>query len=294
MSSFFTLHEALSHPAGSCNEDAFGYALSGDTLDIWIIDGATSVADQEYLGLDISDPAWFAQSLSQAFQTHTAAHKAVPDIIRQNLAAVTAQFRQKTQNLAVPVYAQPLASLLWIRLLPVIQSGQRCVRAHLWSMGDSRVVIESAEGAVITFPDIIRGDVTSPQNLPDPAGIAANYGRSRTGVLLSHIERIRTRRVQQHSLPEIAALGFNPDSVLHARYHDILLPCGFNVLAMSDGFYRLVDEYALYDDNSLIGQASTKGLPGLYDTLRTHEQTQGHAHAIKKCDDATALLFRIG
>lgn len=287
MSDFFIVRDTISLPGKHCNEDAFGWKTSGNTLDLWVLDGATSVADEEFLGLEISDPAWFAQSVSQSLDQNVSGTTDPADAIRTAVENVTARYRAQIGTRDVPLYAYPLSALLWLRAQ---QSGD-AVRLSMWSMGDSRLLISPPAAPVSLFPKMTRGDVTAH---PSTTAQPVPEGRSRTGVLLSHVMEERRRREDKHTNPEAARLGFHPDSIKYAETRMIALDRGADILAMSDGFYRLVDEYYLYDDAALVEAARTKGLQPLYEELREHERTQSMEHAVKKSDDATAILIRIG
>lgn len=287
MSNFFVIRDAVSLPGKHCNEDAFGWAGSGDHFDLWVLDGATSVADEEFLGLEISDPAWFAQSVSQSLKERISGAVDPAAVIRDAVETVSAQYKALIGERDVPLYAYPLAALLWLRTR---QDGH-VTRLSMWSMGDSRLLISPPAGPVALFPAMTRGDVTAH---PSPSAQPVPAARSRTGVLLSHVMEERRRREEKHITPEAARLGFHPDSVKYAETRMIELDRGADILAMSDGFYRLVDEYRLYDDETLLQAARTEGLQPLYEELRAYERTQSMEHAVKKSDDATAVLIRIG
>lgn len=287
MGDFFVIRDTISLPGKHCNEDAFGWKISDDTLDLWVLDGATSVADEEFLGLEISDPAWFARSISQSLDHNISGTADPAVIIRTAVENVSARYKAQIGARHVPLYAYPLSALLWLRA----QQTEDAIRLSMWSMGDSRLLISPPAAPVSLFPEMTRGDVTVH---PSTTTQAAPEGRNRTGVLLSHAMEERHRREEKHTNPEAARLGFHPDSIKHAETRKIALDQGADILAMSDGFYRLVDEYHLYDDAALIQAARSKGLQPLYEELRAYERTQNMDHAVKKSDDATAILIRIG
>ena len=278
----FKISAQISAPGGVCNEDALGYRIGSDNLDVWIIDGATSVADEEYLKLEISDPAWLARSINDFFQNHASQTIAPPDLIRAATTDMAHRYHEQTALRAVPVYAWPVAALVWLR------AERRGAHTHisLWSMGDSRFLIQQGDQAPLLFPGVLRKDAS-----PLPGVAVAEEHRSRTGVLMSHVAYERTERERKHTEPQLARMGFHVDSVLHAEFQQTVLQGEFDILGVSDGFYRLVDEYHLYDDQSLMNTAKMQGLDFLYAQLRSHEQSQNRAHAIKKSDDATAILI---
>jgi hypothetical protein len=71
-------------------------------------------------------------------------------------------------------------------------------------------------------------------------------------------------------------------------------PAGTLVLAMTDGFYRLVSPYGRYSDAQLIEAVSAKGLGALLTELRAQEaspEDDARIGRFKTSDDATALLL---
>jgi len=61
---------------------------------------------------------------------------------------------------------------------------------------------------------------------------------------------------------------------------------------MTDGFYRLVDPYGLYDSAALARRCRSAGLAPLMDELRVFERARADAAlAVKSADDASALLW---
>ena len=68
------------------------------------------------------------------------------------------------------------------------------------------------------------------------------------------------------------------------------------VLLCTDGFYRLVDMYGLYDDDGLIRAALDGGLAALVGRLRGFEADaaeNARFGRFKTSDDAAALLLEI-
>jgi hypothetical protein len=71
---------------------------------------------------------------------------------------------------------------------------------------------------------------------------------------------------------------------------------GAHILLMSDGFYRLVSPYGVYDDRRLIEAAVSQGVGKLFTALRKLEADPSEDARIgrfKTSDDATALLIEV-
>lgn len=292
MSSFYDILEEISSGASvvpTHNEDVIGYKGTSQSLDLWVIDGATSIADGEYLGLPVSDPQWFAETMSDYFYKGSDSGATPPSIVSASVKEVASAYDRMTKNQEIPLSYKPLAAMLWLRATP--QGDQTTL--ELWSLGDCRVLIgQPGAPTPLLFPQLARGDI-SPHGAPSPVKSTQPEERSRTGVLLSHALLEKDIREAKHTNPKTARLGFHPDSILYATTHTTTVSALCSILAMSDGFYRLVDEYGLYNDEGLLQACCTRGLPPLLQELREYEGTRDLSQAVKKSDDASAILVHL-
>ena len=285
MAEAFTIIDKLSEAGGAGNEDAYGFHQQDDRLDVWIVDGATSIAEEEHLGLDISDPAWFAQSINAALGRYIDGGADPMEALREAIVVTGDDYARRVEGKKIPLYEKPLASLVWLR---AIAAAERTELRFL-AMGDSRFLI-AHKNFIELFPLQERGDVVS------VAEDNTDTARSRTGVLLSHLQGEKARREQYHTNPASGIVGMDARAVDYARRQVTTVNGPFDILAMSDGFYRLVDEYRLYEDGGLYRAAAEKGLPALYQQLRAHEDAaeQRGDPSVKRRDDATAIHIHHG
>jgi hypothetical protein len=278
----FEILASLSEPGSDGNEDAFGIYQRDNQLDMWVIDGATSLAEEEHLGQHISDPAWFANNMNDRLK-HDIAHGSSPQhAIASAVQQISAEYFRVLNGKIVPIHDRPVAALGWARMTA---HDNKKATIDFWSMGDCRFLVRYNGTETFLFPEYPRGDAAK------PAALQNDQARNRTGVLLSHIPGDRARREQYHIDPTRGILGFHAQSVEHARHSQLSIQGEFNLLAMSDGFYRLVDEYHLYDDVGLMSAAREQGIAALYQELRAHEikAEVRRDYAVKRRDDATAI-----
>ena len=90
--------------------------------------------------------------------------------------------------------------------------------------------------------------------------------------------------------------GVQTEAASHIVYQDAPAPAGTKVLAMTDGFYRLVSPYGRYTDEGLIDAVIARGLGPLMRELRDMEaspEDDAKIGRFKTSDDATALLLEI-
>ncbi|MFZ6747061.1 protein phosphatase 2C domain-containing protein [Undibacterium sp. JH2W] len=276
---------SLSTPASDKpNEDLACHFIHDDgTMDLLVFDGASSVAEQAYLGVDSGDAAWFVQQLAAALQQVSTPAMSQPDSVELALQTLHAHHQDLLQAAAIPAYAWPIAALSWLR----VQAGG--AHASLYALGDCKTFLLDAQDKVHDL---------------DP------YDNPQEGILKTAIEKLkqegldeqarwarllpmlRERRVAQNMSARPSILCLHPQGRFAAREYDIQLTAGDRLLLMTDGFYRLVDSYQLYEDESLMQACANRGLAAMMQELRAYEAGAASGMAVKKADDATiAILY---
>jgi hypothetical protein len=187
---------------------------------------------------------------------------------------------------AVPVYAHPLAALAWIR----IRQAQDHLALSLYCLGDCKVFAVDAAGAVrdldpyVNPHEAVLKDAIAALGLEGVCDPAAKRARL--------LPMLRARRASQHGSPAPEVLCLAPRGEFKAREYALRLAPQTAVLAMTDGYYRLVDTYGLYTIEELAQRCRTDGLAALLDELRAFEAARASATlAVKSADDASAVLW---
>ncbi len=277
-----TLSTAASNKA---NEDlACHYTHADGTLDVLMFDGASSVADQYYLDTVHGDPAWFVQQFAAALEQTATPAQTQTDSIMLALRTLHEQHGSLLQAAAMPVYAWPIAALSWLR---VHANGRDC---SLYALGDCKSFLLDVQGKVIDL---------------DP------YENPQEGILKTAVEQLkqeglneqarwqrllpmlRERRVAQNNRPQPSILCLNPQGGFAAREYTFTLTTPTRLFLMTDGFYRLVDSYHLYENTSLLQACATRGLDAMMQELRTHEAGKAGGTTVKKADDATVVMLSL-
>jgi hypothetical protein len=288
-----TMFDVVSHGAdGHHNEDWAQIFESAGCTDLVIIDGGTSVAGQDYVAPDMGDVAWFVRQFAVALgaciagglDQHAAVHAAVD--------ATRAAYAELAAGIEVPLYAWPIAALSWAR----IASGGAGHRLNLYCLGDCKVLLrEPGRGAVDLDPYVN----------PQESVLRAEIARLRAEGILDGPERharllplLRARREFQNSAEGPASLCLRPNGEFQARTMVADVAAGASVLAMTDGFYRLLDTYGIHTPDSLAARCIDQGLQAALGELRAFEaQAQSMAATngtVKRVDDASAILWRAG
>ncbi|MFC5478098.1 hypothetical protein [Massilia suwonensis] len=274
-------------PDGGINEDLIAVFASGATTDLLVLDGASSVADTNYVDKRQGDVAWFVQAFAAEMEGAIAANLSQGAAVRKAVDAVHRRYRAQAGGAAVPLYAHPLAALTWIRILRMDDH----LALALYCLGDCKAFAVDGAGAVLDLDPYVNPYEAVVQEAIAALDLAEVNDPSIKRARL--LPMLRARREAQHGAPEPGALCLAPQGEFKAREYALRLPLDTAVLAMTDGFYRLVDPYGLYAIEELAQRCRSLGLAALLDELREHEAARAHAAlAVKSADDASALLWR--
>jgi hypothetical protein len=273
---------------GDGNEDYVAVFEQDGIADIVVLDGASSVAQQNYIDHDVGDAAWFVRRFGADFGAALAGHGPQEQVVRRAVDATRAAFEDRTAGLTAPVYAWPIAAMTWVRILPG-RSGPELI---LYCLGDCKTLLLRPDGSVQDLDPYVN---------PQEAVVAeAIDALAREGVSDPRAQRerllpmLRRRREEQNTAPFPESLCLAPAGHFAARRHAVRPLPGSVLLVMTDGFYRLVEPYGLHTDASLAQACVRDGLHAMLAELRAHEGAAGTGTgmAVKQADDASAVAWR--
>lgn len=282
-----TIERISCAPGNEVNEDLVAVFQTDGLLDLLVVDGATSVADQDYVDTQMGDVAWFVQVFAGELAHTIDAARAQADSVRLAVHAVRRAYADKTAGREVPLYAHPLAAMTWVR----IRHADGQPEVSLYCLGDCKAFAVGADGKVVDldpydnpFETVVQDAMAQlgAEDIIDPV-----LRRQRLLPLL------RTRREAQHASPSPTVLCLAPHGEFSAREMTLRLAPGTAVLAMSDGFYRLADPYGLMTRDALARRCRTEGLDKLMRELRAFEtaRADGAVLTVKNADDASAIMW---
>ncbi len=266
------------------NEDALGSAGSI----AFVLDGVTGLADAPLMP-GKSDAAWVAHTARDLLLQHGG--DAAGDL-RKLIGAVAKEItaRFETERLRAP---QARWELPWTTLSLIGVEGGRL---HIAYVGDSRVLIETADDEVHNFG-------TNPSRTAFESRLAAKMLAGSKGKALgidsiraTVLDDLRRARDTVNTAEGFWLMGADPAVADHATVTSIVLDGPATVLLTTDGFYALSEDYKHYGDRELIATAQTLGLSVLARELRHIEDDDpdgARYPRMKKSDDATALLVQI-
>lgn len=290
MQSGFTFIDAVNFPAtGKTGDDRYGFDESAGTA--WVVDGATDVGTRRVLPAEAeeaqgfvqyeSDAAWYAEALSERFTrppqngeaTKSYLERVIGDVAaRAEAAALTPLSNEPRHNL-------PSAGGIWARrdgdavefamlgdCIGILRTG-----GHTHVIGDLAAV--KAEHAI------------NREQLARPEGKAVGYASARDGR-----NRINTEGAHW-------VFSIHTEAAARATIERVPVSGETHLLLMSDGFFRLVEPYNLYDAVRLMDAAlKDDALLDLVGELRAQETNPDddvRLGRLKTSDDACALLLRV-
>ncbi|GGX81256.1 hypothetical protein GJV26_24715 [Massilia dura] len=276
--------QTISHGAtAGHNEDYVAVFESADATDLIVLDGATSVAERDYIDAR-GDVAWFVHRFAAALEPAIRAGFDQPEAVRHAIDTVRDACLTRSHGADIPVYAWPIAALTWIR------AGSDGM-LHLYCLGDCITLMRLPDGGVVDL---------DPYKNPQEAVLRAEIAKLRAAGLDDPATRharllpmLRARREQQNGMAGPSILCLQPNGAFAARRRAVPAPAGAMLLCMTDGFYRLVDPYALHTPASLAEACAHRGLEPLLVQLREHEALMTAGNSVKRADDASAVLWPV-
>jgi hypothetical protein len=270
------------------NDDHVAIFTHADVTDILVIDGGTSVAQRDYIDVDQGDVAWFVHAFTAALERELAPGRSQQECVHAAIANVEASFEQITARCPAPLHAWPIAAMTWLRVC----ERNRAAQATLYSLGDCKSLLRTPTGTCVDL---------DPFENPQDAVLQAEIARLRADGVVEAADRrermlpmLRARREFQNSAPAPTILCLRPNGAFQPRIRRLELEPGATLLVMSDGFYRLVDPYGLYDDAGLMDACLERGLAAMLGELRRHEAASNStgSRAVKAADDASAVIWQ--
>lgn len=263
------------------NEDLVAVHARGGTTDILVLDGATSVAGRDYVDTDGGDVAWFVRAFAAALVPHLDASTPQDAAVAAAIDAVGADYARFDGAAAAPVHAWPIAALTWIR----VQHDE----ARLFCLGDCKTLLRQPDGAVRDLDPWINPQEAVLQRVL--ATLPADPAERKARLL----PLLRARREEQNLAAAPSVLCLRPAGLFAARRTTLQLAPGASLLGMTDGFYRLVDPYAMYTQAALFDACLARGLDAMLAELRAAERGGRAAGlSVKAADDASAVLWHAG
>ncbi len=277
---------AVTQPSKENNEDGYGWVGSvGNIQAAWILDGVTGINAENILP-GATDASWLVGRADEHLNRLAGLPLAMREILAALVSDLTGDWQAVTRGLQVPAnYDPPAACLVFVKHYDDGWKGLR--------LGDSCLLARSASGDHHLW-------VASPNNefdyrLAREARARRERGITDAEALLAEfrpqmaVSRLRRNRPDGYSILEADAASLNMPEFFELPECDALLLC-------TDGFYRAVDHYRLYSNESLVARCAEQG--GVDEVLREVRAIEAADPScdkyprLKPADDATAVMIK--
>jgi hypothetical protein len=280
------LEGAVTQGSGPVNEDGWGFGgTAEDVSAAWIFDGVTGINDRNYLPAG-TDAAWLVARAHGHLLNFAAADLPLGEILHRLVAVLIEDWRAVSGGLDLPQdYDPPAACLILAK-----RYGSRWQAVRL---GDSCLLARADDGNRTIL-------AAAPNNNFDRWLSVEARKRRDAGVLdmralLAEFRPVLLQSRATRNRPGgYGILEANAAATRFAEYLDLGLPG--ELLLCTDGYYRGVDHYDLYSDESLIeASLGGDGVNRVLQLIRAVEAAdatcQKHIR-FKPADDATAVMLR--
>jgi len=232
------LLDRLDLSGGRINEDRGGVASFAACSCAWVIDGATGITERDVVPEAPTDAARLAERFHRSFAARDPSHCAAETYFSDVIVAIEAACRAQVPHVeALPPYALPCAAAMW-----VCASTQALMLA--WQ-GDCSAVVACRHG-IITCG--------APEDPPWEAGINEVVRQILitsavpVGSMLRALSGpLRERRARLNQPGGYGMLGIDPRAAARLTLREIRPTDPVHIRLASDGLWRLVDPFRVYD-----------------------------------------------
>lgn len=276
---------AITEGSGTINEDGFGYLTHNDDVSAaWVFDGVTGINNKNYVPVG-TDAAWLVGSAHTHLLRLAKLNLTLQEILSQLVCALIEDWKIISATLSLPEnYDPPAACLI---LTKCYEGAWQAVR-----LGDSCLMAKDADGRVKNliaspnkdFDSWLTTDVTKRRR--------ANLHNTKE-LLAEFRPQLLARRKLRNSSAGYGVLESNVAALNFAEY----LELGHltELLICTDGFFRAVDCYNLYDEAELLGASQMQdGVEKILLAIRNTEAADPSCEThprFKPADDATAVCL---
>lgn len=279
---------AVTEGSGTVNEDACGFTGAPANIEAaWVFDGVTGINSRQYLPGD-NDAAWLVAAAGNYLSVHAARNVSLEELLQGLVDRLVVAWNEVSSGLTLPAdYDPPAACMVFVKRYGDAWRGVR--------LGDSCLLAEQAGGMHRIF-------AMSPNNefdhwLANEAKRRRDAGVLDAKALLAEFRPQLLAARQKRNRPDgYSILEADRRALDLAEYIDLGSP--ESLLLCTDGFYRAVDHYQLYDNAGLLQACLAED--GCRFVLRQVREAEAadplclRYLRFKPADDATAVALRRG
>ena len=271
---------AVTQASGKVNEDGFGFTGGAEDVSAaWVFDGVTGINARNHLDAG-SDAQWLVGRAHERLQGLAAQDVALPELLERLVSGLMADWEEASRGLDLPRdYDPPAACLILVKRYA---DGWKALR-----LGDSCLLARGADGGRQVF-------AASPNNLFDHWLTREARKRRDEGLLdikallAEFAPQLKEGRAKRNRPDGYSILECSRDALAMPEFIDLGTPD--DILLCTDGYYRAVDTYGLFDDAGLMEAEAGKVLTAVREVEAADPDCTRHPR-FKPSDDATAVML---
>ncbi|MEP2829035.1 hypothetical protein [Parvibaculum sp.] len=279
--------ETLTDPGNSekANEDAFGHSGAH----VWVIDGATDVADGPLIGAE-TGAHWLAHEASALFEANAARYGAdLHGLVRFTIETLALRFGQERLRPPNGRHEWPSAAMA------LVHAGEGSLSCANFADCDLILLEDESDEAHVYGVKHTSREARAVSRTAELIDALAPGERPFDNAAI--MEYLRDNRRRQNTHDGYWILGIDPEAAAHMRHWEIPLTRPVTGLLFSDGFGSVVFDYHRFDPATLVRRAALGGLSSIVAEVRQIEAVEDpdclSCPRFKRHDDATAVLFRV-
>jgi serine/threonine protein phosphatase PrpC len=280
------IQQVSSGASAGHNEDLVAVFAHHGHTDIVVIDGASSVADGDYIDREAGDVVWFVRSFAKELQTLAGTAAGQEQAVVQALANLRERADWQRRAPTIPRHAWPIAALTWVR----VTEGDDGATLDLYCLGDCKAFLLAPGAGAIDLDPYVNPQESILQD--EIARLAAQGVTDAAARRQRLLPMLRARREEQNDAASPSALCLEPKGPFAARRYRAKAGPGTMLLVMTDGFSRIYDTYDLCSLDQLSRRCLDGDLEVLLHELRSFERASLGADSmtVKRSDDASAVI----
>ncbi len=279
------LVSAITLPSGMHNEDALGFIeRDGEITAAWVIDGVTGINTGNILSAH-TDAIWIVERVQKHLHELAASDISLQALLSELVSRILSDWRVASQGLEIPDdHDLPACCLLIVKKT---DQGWNALR-----LGDSFLLTRNSEvrhhaAPVSNLIDLEAELQTEVRKRRDAGQLDIKVLTAEFAPLMLANRSTRNRPGGYSIVEPHERSLFMPQFMTLGRPHSLLL--------CTDGFYRCVDYYGMFDDAGLMAACQTQqGAAELLQTMRGLEDADAGCQRyprFKPRDDATVVVL---
>jgi Protein phosphatase 2C len=278
--SSLAISDSGSDAGGSYNDDCWGSVSTA----VWILDGATGLSKERLFPSAPSDAQWFVSAVDSELRNADWSKGTTP-LLQSVMQRVHHRFHREAVGRIEQVSLWPLASFALTRVCEG--------RVEFANLGDCRILWRPPDGRAVKSFGSSRVTELDANVVKEIERLHRQGYTSHELVRRAVVPMIEANRKLKNTPEGYWILDVSGEGVAHLQTTIADAADVETILLCTDGYYRLVDTYHRWTDQSLLSDSVHNGVSAMIRELREIERLDEQClkfPRMKPSDDATGIL----